>query len=316
MGEARFPFPAYPNGWFRVAYAHELAAGDVQPLRALGHDFVLYRDEAGEAHLLDAHCRHLGAHLGYGGRVEGSGIRCPFHGWLWDGDGTCIDVPYSARIPRAARIRAWPLVERSGLLLVWHHAEQAPPDWQVPDLAEIGSDEWTPLEIRHWRVRSRWLDMNENAVDQVHFRYVHGTKTIPSTDVRVDGHLLLCSSRMKMGTPEGEVLGGIDTTDYGPAFQTVRLSGIIDTLMVNTSLPIDEHTTDVSFAYTVHRTSGGDAQQGVAAAIIRDLEKQMGEDIPIWENKRYHQQPVLCDGDGPFPEYRRWMSQFFSPESR
>jgi hypothetical protein len=69
--------------------------------------------------------------------------------------------------------------------------------------------------------------------------------------------------------------------------------------------------TDTSFAYTV-RTAGDErAAQGVGAAIIRDLEKQMGEDIPIWENKKYLAQPLLCDGDGPFGVYRRWMRQFF-----
>ncbi len=49
-------------------------------------------------------------------------------------------------------------------------------------------------------------------------------------------------------------------------------------------------------------------------AIIRDLEKQMNEDIPIWENKKYYPKPMLCDGDGKFNVYRRWMRQFFSEE--
>jgi hypothetical protein len=108
------------------------------------------------------------------------------------------------------------------------------------------------------------------------------------------------------------VTGGIDTTDYGPGFQTVRLSGIVDTLMLNTAVPIDAETTDVSFAYTVRQDS--DDARGVGAAIIKDLEKQMAEDIPIWENKQYFDKPLLCDGDGPFPVYRRWMRQFFSEE--
>ncbi len=312
MSEPRFPFPPYPNGWFRVAYSQEIEPGDVAPLHYLGRDLVLYRDEEGEAHVLDAHCRHLGAHLGYGGVDEVKAIRCPFHAWRWEGDGRCSDIPYSAKIPRAARIRAWPIVEKNGLILLWHHARNEPPAWQIPDLPEIGSDQWTPLEIRRWQVKSRWLDMNENAVDQVHFRYVHGTKTIPQTQVQVDGHVLACRSRMKMRTPRGLVEGGIDTTDYGPAFQTVRLSGITDTLMMNTTIPIDEDITDVSFAYTIRRSEGADSQQGVGEALIRDLEKQMAEDIPIWENKAYHQKPLLCDGDGPFPVYRRWMQQFFS----
>jgi len=311
--ESRFPFPPYANGWFRAAYADEIAPGEVLPLHYFGRDFVLFRGEDGAAHLLDAHCPHLGAHMGYGGRVEGTGIRCPFHAWHWDGDGTCLDVPYG-RKPRNARVRSWPVREKNGLILVWHHDRGEEPSWEVPDLPEVGSDEWTPLEVRRWTVKSRWLDMNENAVDQVHFRYVHGTKTTPETEASVEGHVLACRSRMKLGTPQGAADGGIDTTDYRPGFQTVRLSGIIDTLMVNTAVPIDEETTDVSFAYTVCKKDGADAQHGVGRAIIRDLEKQMAEDIPIWENKQYLTKPLLADGDGPLPVYRRWMRQFFSEQ--
>ena len=94
----------------------------------------------------------------------------------------------------------------------------------------------------------------------------------------------------------------------------MRLSGIVDTLMVNTTVPIDEETTDVSFAYTVCTRGGAEAARGVGAAIIRDLEKQMAQDIVIWEHKKYWERPLLCDGDGPLSVYRRWMRQFFSED--
>ena len=81
-------------------------------------------------------------------------------------------------------------------------------------------------------------------------------------------------------------------------------------LDVNTATPIDEETTDVSFAYTTKRSEGGG--KGVGAALIRDLEKQMEQDIVIWEHKAYWQRPVLCDGDGEIGTYRRWWRQFFS----
>ena len=313
--EQRFPFPAYPNGWFRAAYSHELEIGDVVPLHYFGQDLVLFRDAEGAAHVLDAHCRHLGAHLGYGGKVDGNGIRCPFHAWLWDGDGVCTDIPYAKRIPQGAKIRAWPVSERSGLIMIHHHADGAAPSYEVPDLPQVGHAEWTPLEIRRWKVRSRWLDMNENAVDQVHFHYVHKTVTTPDTQVEQDGHILRCKSRMSLSTPRGDAQGGLDTTDYGPGFQTVELFGIIDTLMINTSTPIDEEYTDVSFSYTVHAAGNEDKARGVGAAIVRDLEKQFEEDRPIWENKKYYQRPMLCDGDGKFGVYRKWMSQFFSESS-
>ncbi len=312
--EQRFPFPAYPNGWFRVAYSSELANGEVQPLRYFGRELVLFRDEEGESHVLDAHCRHLGAHLGIGGKVEGKGIRCPFHAWLWHGDGSCADIPYAKRIPPGAKMKAWSTVEKNGLIMVWHHAQDEPASYELPDLPQVGDAAWTDLELRRWKVRSRWLDMNENAVDQAHFSYVHGTKTMPQTEVEVDGHILRCKSRMKLATPRGEADGGIDTTDFGPGFQTVHLTGIVETLMLNTSTPIDEEYTDTSFAYIVNTAGDEKRARGVGAAIIKDLEKQMSEDIPIWENKKYYERPLLCDGDGTIGMYRRWMRQFFSQE--
>jgi nitrite reductase/ring-hydroxylating ferredoxin subunit len=310
----RFPFPANPNGWFRAAYGDEIAPGQVKPLSIFGRELVLFREQSGKARILDAYCRHLGAHLGHGGRVDGDRVRCPFHAWLWDGEGRCCEIPYAKRIPPSAKLRAWPVLERNGIVWVWHHDRGDAPSFDVPELGVVGNPDWSEYQVRRWRVRSRWLDMNENAVDRAHFVYVHGARTMPEASVELDGHILRCRSRMKLGTPRGEVAGGIDTTDYGPGLQVVELTGITHTIMVNTTVPLDDEYTDVSFAYTVQRQSGRDADQGVGAAIIRDLEKQMAQDIPIWENKRYYEKPLLCDGDGAFATYRRWMQQFFSPK--
>ena len=127
--------------------------------------------------------------------------------------------------------------------------------------------------------------------------------------------MLRCRNPVKLGTPRGVVDGAIDTTDYGPGLQVVRLTGIVETIMVNTSTPIDDETTDTSFAYTVNTEGDPATVRGVGAAIIRDLEKQFDEDRAIWENKKYYARPMLCDGDGKFGVYRRWMSQFFGQET-
>ena len=310
--DRRFPFPAVANGWFRLAYSDELAAGQVLPLSLLDRELVLYRDEQGGAHAVDAYCPHLGAHLGHGGKVEGSGIRCPFHNWLWMADGSCGGIPYSDHVPPRARIHCWPLAESNGIIMAWHHDAGLPPSFEIPTLPELESADWTPLVVRKWTIKSHWLDMNENSVDQVHFEYVHGTATQPATTAEVEGHLLKCRSRMKMSTPRGKIDGGIDTDDHGPGFQVVRVHGELETLMINTATPIDDELTDVSFAYSIK--AGGDDKliEGIGASIIRDLEKQMAQDIVIWEHKRYHRRPLLCEADGPLSVYRQWMSQFFS----
>jgi phenylpropionate dioxygenase-like ring-hydroxylating dioxygenase large terminal subunit len=86
-----FPFPM-PNGWFPVAFSDEVPAGQVRAVRCFGEELVVWRGLDGIAHVHDAFCPHLGAHLGVGGRVEGNALRCPFHAWLWAGDGRCLDV--------------------------------------------------------------------------------------------------------------------------------------------------------------------------------------------------------------------------------
>ena len=96
------PLPL-PIGWYCVAEEAELAAGELRRVRSFGQELVLWRGENGEPHLWDAYCPHLGAHLGVGGKVEGDGLRCPFHAWKFDGSGRCIEIPYAKRIqpPRA-----------------------------------------------------------------------------------------------------------------------------------------------------------------------------------------------------------------------
>jgi phenylpropionate dioxygenase-like ring-hydroxylating dioxygenase large terminal subunit len=306
----RYPFPAYPNGWFRLAYGSDLDVGEVKPLEYFGRSLVLFRGEDGQATVMDAHCPHLGAHLGVGGSVEGSAIRCPFHAWLWDRDGSCTEIPYAKRIPPAAKIRTWPVAERDGLILVFHHQEGEAPGYEIPELPQLESEEWCDPIVRHWTVRARWLDMNENCVDQAHFRYVHGTLDIPKTTAEVDGHVLTTVSNIRQKAPGGEAEGCLVTKDYGPGFQTVELTGIIDSLLMNTSTPIDEETTDVSFAYTV-KTEGDPGKARLAEAVVKDLVQQFENDRPIWENKAYWSEPRLCDGDGPFAVYRKWMQQFF-----
>jgi nitrite reductase/ring-hydroxylating ferredoxin subunit len=309
---ARFPFPAYPNGWFQVAYADELARGQVLPLKYFGKDLVLFRGEDGVARALDAHCPHLGAHLGHGGKTEGNCVVCPFHLWRFDGHGEVASIPYAKRIPPKARLEAWPLHEVNGLLMLYHHARGDQPAWRVPVLPEYGSDDWTPYERRRWKIRTRNQEMAENSVDTAHFRYVHGTLNLPTAKAEANGHHLHVTANNRMRTPLGEVEGAVDVNVYGFGFTATRFKGIVDTLAVTSVTAIDEDYVDVRFSFSVKRLGSKDATHGVGAAFIREIERQLEQDIPIWENKSFLDHPVLCDGDGPIGIFRNWTRQFYS----
>jgi hypothetical protein len=195
---------------------------------------------------------------------------------------------------------------------VWHHAEPKPPDWELPEVVEVGDAGWTPLEKRQWRIHTHSHEMGENQVDRAHFRFVHGTLEVPECEGAPDGPVFRGFQKSKMQTPRGPVEGRIDIAAFGYGVSFVRFSGIVDTLLVACVTPLDEGLVEANFAFSVKRLGNADATRGVGKALIADIEKQMREDTPVWENKIYRPTPMLCDGDGPISAYRRWARQFYS----
>ncbi len=307
----RFPVPPFPNGWFQVAYSDELEKGGVLPLHYFGRELVLFRGEDGAARVLDAYCAHLGAHLGYGGRVEDGTIRCPFHAWRYNGEGRCVEAPYATKIPPLAKLRPWPVDEVNGLIMVYHHMRDRSPGWQVPVLEEHGSANWTDYFRRRWKIRTHNQEMAENAVDSAHFKYVHGTPEQPRTRAEIDGHVLRVRSPLQYTTPQGTIEGQIASDSWGFGFGLVRFTGIVETLLVSSVTPIDGEYVDVRFSFMAKKAGSESLTQNVRKAFIAEIERQLSQDIPIWEHKIMVERPVLCDGDGPIGIFRRWCKQFY-----
>ncbi len=298
----RFPFPV-PNGWFAVAESADLAVGAVLALYYFGRDLVAFRGDDGRAHVLDAHCPHLGAHLAVGGRVEGECLRCPFHGWLFEGDeGRCVEIPYAegGRIPAKARARAYPVVERNGLVWAWHHAAGGAPFYEVPVVPELDHPDWLAPVLQEFEVAVACEDMAENNVDYAHFRFVHGTDAIPETDFVVDGTYKRTVSNEGAFVREG----------FGLGLGVLRIDGF--TTFLSSTTPIDEEHVHVRWLFTAPRANG----EAAAAEAAELLGGGVSQDIAIWENKLYRSQPVLTKGERPILEQRQWARQFYTDEVR
>jgi phenylpropionate dioxygenase-like ring-hydroxylating dioxygenase large terminal subunit len=308
----RFPFPI-PNGWFAMCFSDELERGQVKALRYFDRELIAMRGDDGVARVFDAHCPHLGAHIGHGGTVEGDGVRCPFHGWRYDGTGKCVEVPYAKKIPPKARIAAWRTLECSGLVFVWRHAAGAEPSWELPDVPELRDPAWTAPERREWIVRSTAQEMAENTVDPAHFRFVHKTNTVPETETaEIRDHLLHVVSNNRVATPRGEQHGRIEIQAHGFGLGVTRFTGIADLLVVTSGSPIDEEHTHTRLQFAVKKLPNSDATRGVGKAFIGEIERQFGQDIPIWENKIHLEHPLLVEGEAEIALLRRWASQFYS----
>lgn len=305
----RFPF-GLPTGWFQVAFSADLAVGQVMPLRYFARDLVLFRTSDGVAHVLDAHCPHLGAHLGHGGKLENDALVCPFHAWEFDGGGHCTRVPYAEKMPKKADLRSWTVDEQNGQIMVWFDTANRAPLWTLPRVDEYYNPGWTAYRTRRWVVRSCNQELAENQVDTAHFRYLHGTAKMPVTTTRREGPHLITHSTTAMTTPIGVVDGAIEVHAWGFGFTTTRFTGLAETLLVSSATPIDEDHTELWFAFTVQDIGKG-ITGGVGKAFMAEVSRQLEQDIPIWENKIYVDPPILCDGDGPIGQFRAWARQFY-----
>lgn len=315
--EERFAgIPGIPSGWFLIGYTGEIEPGSVKPLRYFARDLVLFRTVSGELSLLDAFCPHLGAHLGHGGTVKGEELECPFHAWRFGTDGKCTAVPYAKRQPKVANVPKWHLHVLADMIFAWHHPQGLEPTWRLPDtIPEFGTVEarnpdYTDWTRRDWIIKSCNQEMAENAVDAAHFRYLHGTTNIPESMATIDGPLMKVVSPAGMTTPRGVVPGQIASDNYGFGAGFVRFTGIVETLNVGCSTPIDENTVHLRFNFMVKKMGG--AEVNVGKAFIAEVSRQVEQDIPIWENKRHLERPNLCDGDGPIALFRRWSQQFYA----
>ena len=129
------PFTWKVTGWFMVGWSPEFPAGEARPLHYFGEDLVAYRDEAGELHVLEGHCKHLGAHIGHGGKVVGDCVECPFHGWRWGPTAPTDTSPISRTGPtRSCGCGCIPVREQYDCVFIWHHPEGKEPQWEMPDI--------------------------------------------------------------------------------------------------------------------------------------------------------------------------------------
>ena len=313
-----FPIAPFPSGWFQFAFSDEIAAGDVLPLTYFGRELVCYRTEAGELHLVDAFCPHLGAHLGYGGRVEADVLICPFHGWQWGPDGRNVKIPYASRTNAKARLTCWPVREVNGLALAWHHPGGDPPDWEIEPVDELADPDFAPLARTSFEIAVHPQEVLENAVDLAHFLTVHRAARMPDVELKIDGpHFRSITTNQALKSATGHFEGAVESELWGLGIDVARITGVVDTVSVLTLTPIDGVKVHARFGVTA-RVSNDDgsadrarAERLAAKAQARVIE-EFKTDLVIWEHKRYQPSPNLTAGEKLITTYRKWAQQFYT----
>ena len=171
--------PGTPMGEVMRRYWHPVAlSDDVTPgskpkqLRIMSEELVLFRDDDGRPGLLGLHCSHRLTSLAYG-RVEDGGIRCSFHGWLYDVNGRCLEQPgepAESTFKDKVRHPAYPCRDSGGLIFAYMGpAERQPP---LPPFEVLVSEEGS-RHASHYTINSNYLQNLEGALDHTHVPFLH-----------------------------------------------------------------------------------------------------------------------------------------------
>lgn len=212
--------------WQPIALMEELEEKrPVRAVRLMGQDFVLFRDEKGELGLLDRDCPHRGADLAFG-RLEDGGLRCPFHGWLFDVKGTCLETPAEpAGSKLCTRIKqsAYPVVEKSGIIFAYI-GEGEPPAFPAFDCF-VAPD--THVFAFKGLFECNWLQALEVGIDPAHASYLHRFFQDESTEASYGKQFRGASNDSDM--PITKVLRefdrpdiAVESADYGLRLTSLR----------------------------------------------------------------------------------------------
>lgn len=202
--------PLVMNAWYVAARSGEVNR-ELRERTLLGKTVLMYRTEDGQAVVMQNRCPHRNFPLSKG-RLEGDRVVCGYHGMTFEPHGTCVFMPSLPKAPTHVRIASYPVVERAPLVWVWLGDPARADPASVPDTPWLGDPAWQTV-TGEFHVKTNYVAMHENLLDQTHFPILHATTGIGTPeyskskmDVRIEGdrvHLI----RSLLDSPAPDIYG-------------------------------------------------------------------------------------------------------------
>ena len=247
--------------WMPIACTGELTEQKpIKAARLLGEDLVVYRDKSGRYGVVAEQCPHRKASLAFG-RVDEEGIRCPYHGWKFDGTGKCLEQPAepeSGGFKDKIKHIAYPARRLGGLIWTYMGPQPAPllPRWDV--LTWENGQRWVQ---KHEIYKCNWLQPMENSVDPSHLYWLHGDTAhlAPTVDRYEEDHQFTPFEYgiMKRRITPGRKAGDPPVIDQHPllfpitlrhVFRASKTTGFV-LHNVQIRVPVDDARTQVFVVY-------------------------------------------------------------------
>ncbi|MGD9792979.1 MAG: Rieske 2Fe-2S domain-containing protein [Acidimicrobiia bacterium] len=326
----KVPFTWRPTGWFMIGFSAEFEPGKVKPLKYFGQDLVAYRTEDGKLNVLDAHCPHLGAHLGHRGKVNGDCVECPYHGWGFGPDGVNKYIPYEDRPNVSKSLRSWPVQEQHEWVFMWHDPAGGPPRWEMPSVWEFDDVKADPsqfyrgypeLSVKYPGEPVHPQIPLENGPDTEHFHYVHNATVHPRLlEYSTEGPIWRTKAGWPIPTEDGGERFALmiygHTCGVGGSF--TRFEGSARYRLAFFTTPVDEGTSDMWYTIWWPRDEGDDSvvvPEHHRERATKDYLITLWDDLEIWRYQVYVENPALAQQDAkPYGTLRKWARQFYEVE--
>ena len=297
--------------WHPVGTALELDQEPVQKVRLLSENLTLYRSESGEYGLIGDRCPHRCLSMEYG-IPDQRGLRCAYHGWLFDAKGRCLEQPFEDRTLEhntykdKVAIKAYPVEELGGLIFAYLGPQPVPlvPRWDIlvrDDLDKI-------VEIH--RLPCSWLQCMENAADPVHFEFLHAAfgnyqlkKLGRPPAMKAARHVRIEFDRFDYGIMKRRLLEGespdVDdwTTGHPLLFPNILAVGSAAAPTLQFRVPIDD-THTIQFAYRTSLRKGGATPRPMAVKhsdLFNEDGKIVADNIPAQDMTGWVGQGPISD---------------------
>lgn len=287
--------------WWPIAGLSHLENERLMPVRLMGENLVLFLDASGQAGLISRRCPHRGADM-LNGITEQGGLRCAYHGWMFDRMGSRVDAPYeeTLRPGFCARhhlsISAYPVRQLGGM--IWAYLGPAP----APELPEWEFFSWENgfRQIVTADVPCNWLQCQENSIDPVHFEWLHSNFSL-----RRNGTLHRYSPKhIRLGFDEFEY-GFIyrrlreSTSESDPLWQVGRVclwpNAVFTGNHVEYRVPVDdEHTLSIAWHFS---------------RVPKEREPYNQKSIPTWHGPVVdeHGRPIVTHINNQ--DFAAWIGQ-------
>lgn len=322
----------YINFWYPIGLSSEITRDKPFKVQILSLPFVAFRDEEGNAHVLSDTCVHRGGSLG-NGKICGSTIACPYHGWQFAGDGKCTHVPSLAdqKPPARAKVDSYPVQEKYGIVFAFlgdlPEAERPP----LYEIEEYGTPEWKAqtyvLNVNAYYERSM-----ENGLDPIHNEFVHPMQgapmlspemqrePVPVTDIPWGSKFYVPFGGKRdentalKSVKSGDRVGAAGSWHQGPN----QLVTWIDLTATNSfhqylfEAPVDDKSTRIFFINMRNWLLADEHDQRIEDVTL----KVVHEDIDVLEGLNPVRTPdtnskeILVPGDYALVRYREWLKKW------